>query len=87
MVHADMVVQSRWVWPSDLSGSAAAPNFQAVFKCMLGSYPLWASTYLGILVGCHQIEDGMNNLCEPCSLICAFTQDRTQLPSLHCCVH
>ena len=39
-------------------GLAAAPNLQAVFKCMLGSYPLWTSTYLGILVGCHQIEDG-----------------------------
>jgi hypothetical protein len=35
-------------------------NRQAVFKCMLGSYPLWASTYLGIVVGCHQIEDGQS---------------------------
>ena len=34
------------------------PNRQAVFKCMIGSYPLWASTYLGILVGCIKIEDG-----------------------------
>jgi hypothetical protein len=25
---------------------------------MIGSYPLWASTYLGILVGCIKIEDG-----------------------------
>jgi hypothetical protein len=82
-----MGIQSRWVWPSDSSGSAVAPNFQAVFKCLLGSYPLWASTYLGILVGCHQIEDGTNNLYEPRNLVWAFTRARTQLPSLHCCVH
>jgi hypothetical protein len=27
------------------------------------------------------------NRCKPRNLVCAFTQDRTQLPSLHCCVH
>ena len=41
--------------------SAIAPNRQAVFKCMMGSYPLWVSTYLGIVVGCQKIEDGICN--------------------------
>ena len=66
-MHAGMSVQSVTVTvfllsPFSPNRSPIAPNRQAAFKCMMGSYPLWTSTYLGIVVGCHQIEDG---ICKP----------------------